>query len=146
VRSRASRTAALNGTVGAGRPSRCSGRRSRSARRRLGRDHRDVAPWINSLAILLNETGGDAEARALYREAIAISVKTLRAEHPEVVRTYNNLARSLRSTGEFAEAEQFARDAIAIWRTALGRDHPLLGRGQDNLARIMLKRAATTTL
>ena len=66
------------------RPSRSFGGPSRSAKRRLGKDHPTVAIRYNNLADLLQTQGKYDQAEPLYRRAIEIGEKALGKDHPDV--------------------------------------------------------------
>ncbi len=100
----------------------------------LGREHPQVASWLNDLGLLYWATGRYEEAEPLEREAIATSEKALGRDHPEVAVRLNNLARLLNDTGRRGEAEPLFREAIAIGEKAFGREHPKVAAWLNNLA------------
>ncbi|MFI5012394.1 MAG: tetratricopeptide repeat protein [Hyphomicrobiales bacterium] len=106
----------------------------------LGREHPQVASWLNDLGLLYWTTGRYGEAEPLEREAIATSEKALGREHPDVAVRLNNLARLLNDTGRQAEAEPLFREAIAIGVKTLGREHAKVAAWLNNLG-ILLNEA-----
>ncbi len=120
-----------------GRPSRSTGGRWRSARRRWGRSIPLPRASLNNLAGLYDAQGRYGEAEPLYRRALAICETALGAEHPDTATTLNNLAGFYRAQGRYAEAEPFYRRALAIKETALGAEHPDTLRVKGNLERML---------
>ena len=69
----------------------------------------------------------------MFREALAIQLRTLEPDHPKTPDTYYNLAVSLREQGRLAEAQAEFRAAIAAAERAFGPDHALVAKYRRNL-------------
>ncbi|HYE96558.1 MAG TPA: serine/threonine-protein kinase [Rubricoccaceae bacterium] len=74
-----------------------------------------LAAALNGLATLLQDTGRDAEAGPLFREALALR-RALDPASRETAETLNNLAVFLGSQGRFAEAVPLHREVLALTR------------------------------
>ena len=98
---------------------------------------KDLAAYLNNLALFLSDTNRLAEAEPLYRRALEIGEKTLGPDHPNVAIRLNNLALLLQATNRLAEAEPLFRRALAIWENSLGQDHPQAAIGLNNLAALL---------
>ncbi|MBN2371961.1 MAG: CHAT domain-containing protein [Vicinamibacteria bacterium] len=104
--------------------------------RLLGPEHLDVAMSANLFAIVLSDSGENAEARPLYERALAIREKALGPEHPEVAKVLDNLGFLEWEIGEHAAARRRFERALAINEKALGPDDPQTARSLDNLGGI----------
>jgi len=89
---------------------------------------------MTGLADVHTQFANDADAEALYREAIALDRSLHGERHPDVARSLAGLANSLLFQGRFDEAEPLYRDALDIRVDALGDDHPLVAETSNNLA------------
>src|SRR4029077_8252378 len=85
-----------------------------------GKDHSQVAVFLNNLALALRQRGDNASAEPLLRRALAIQEKALGPDHAAVASTLNNLGSLLQSTGRLAEAERLERRALRIFEQKLG--------------------------
>jgi len=95
--------------------------------------HPDIAPSMNSLAMLLKAKNQLAEAESLFREALDIRRATLPAGHPDIAVGMNNLAALLKAQNRLAEAEPLDREALDIRRAALPAGHPGIANSLMNL-------------
>jgi serine/threonine-protein kinase len=80
---------------------------------------------LNSLGRLLGRRG-DAEAEALYRRALAISVSATGPGHPRVADQKSKLAWALARQNRLAEAETLARESLEMTIEAFGRGHQVV--------------------
>ncbi|MDA2916307.1 tetratricopeptide repeat protein, partial [Nitrospinae bacterium AH_259_B05_G02_I21] len=80
--------------------------------------------YHRTLAGLYRAQGKYAEAKPLYKRALAIREKVLGPDHPDVAEALYELARFYRAQGKYAEAEPLYKRALAIREKALGPDHP----------------------
>ena len=83
----------------------------------------ELANSYNSLAVLYSDTLRYQESEAMYKSAIAIRERLVKANplayEPALAVSYNNLAILYRDTHRFAESEEMANAAAAI-RERLG--------------------------
>ncbi|KCV83103.1 hypothetical protein ATO10_00040 [Actibacterium atlanticum] len=77
---------------------------------------------LDNLAILLGETGREAEAETLLREAVMVARQAYGAEHPDYANQLNDLANLLIKTGRLDEADPLLREAVEVMETAKGVD------------------------
>jgi tetratricopeptide (TPR) repeat protein len=73
----------------------------------------------------------------LYREALAILLRTLGPDHPSTLVLELNLTRGLRSEGHLQEAEKMQRDALATEIRAHGLEYPDTLLAQSELAKTL---------
>ena len=102
--------------------------------RAAGKDHSQVAVFLNNLALALRQRGDNASAEPLLRRALAIQEKALGPDHAAVASTLNNLGSLLQSTGRLAEAERVERRALRIFEQKLGPESMELAITCSNLA------------
>jgi serine/threonine protein kinase len=107
-------------------------------RRRLGEDHPTVANALNNLANLLDDLGREAEAIALFRQAIRAWTVTLGPEHPRVATGLYGLYAALADSGDLAGAEQALRASLAIDERRLPPGHPYLATDRLKLGELLL--------
>jgi tetratricopeptide (TPR) repeat protein len=110
------------------------------AKTEFGSEHEKTATAINNLASSYRATGRYDEAELLFREALAITGKTLGEAHPDYATDLNNLGSLLQATGRSDEAEPLYREALAVFETALGAEHPDTQLVRGNLERFLAKR------
>ena len=91
----------------------------------------------NELAVFLKYAALHAQAEPLYRQPLALHLKSLGQDHPEVAINLGNLATLLSETNRFQEAETLTRRALAIDEKILGPEHPSVGRDLNNLAMLL---------
>jgi tetratricopeptide (TPR) repeat protein len=103
-------------------------------KKRLGEEHRDIAPTWNNLAYLYNSQGRYAEAEPLYLQALELRRCLLGEEHPDVALSLNNLAYLYDSQGRYAEAEPLYLQALELRQRLLGEEHPDVATSLNNLA------------
>jgi serine/threonine-protein kinase len=94
---------------------------------------------LNSLGRLLTRRG-DAEAEALYRRALAISLSATGPGHPRVADQMHKLATALMHQNRLAEAETMARESLDLTIKAVGRDHQLVAASRLPLIAEILDR------
>ena len=102
--------------------------------------HPLVGNTQSNLASYLRETGRQADAVALYDDAIATYTATLGADHPSLAAPHYGRARALRDLGRLADAEAAARDALRADLAALPDDHPFLVYDYELLGEILTLR------
>jgi tetratricopeptide (TPR) repeat protein len=107
------------------------------AEARYGRDHHNVAMYLNNLAHLLQDTNRFAEAEPMMRRGLAIEESTNGKDHPNVAIQLNNLALLLKDTNRLAEAEPLMRRALQIDEASYGQDHPRVATDLCSLAQLL---------
>jgi CHAT domain-containing protein/Tfp pilus assembly protein PilF len=100
----------------------------------LGRDHRDVADVLNSLAILYYYKGDYMRAEPLCQRALIIREKALGPWHRDVADSLRDLAFICVDRGDYARAELLCQRALTIKERELGPEHPGLASYIHNLA------------
>jgi tetratricopeptide (TPR) repeat protein len=93
----------------------------------LGKDHPDVATWLNNLAVLYKSQGRYEEAEPLYLRALAILFDRLGAEHPNTQTVWQNFL-------------QFLQQVVQAGQTAQLSNHPAT---QDLLRQLQQTNEAT---
>ncbi len=78
--------------------------------------------------------GDHAQTEPMYREALAITKKTVGVDHPLYAAGLNNLAGLYQAMGDYARAEPMLRQVLAITKKAVGIDHPDYAQSLNNLA------------
>jgi CHAT domain-containing protein/Tfp pilus assembly protein PilF len=101
---------------------------------RHGRDHPEVATWLNYLAGLYNAQGNYSEVEPLLERSLGIRETAFGSDHPSVANVLNNLAEFYRSQGRYSQAEPLYTRSHAITEKALGPSHPNVGTLLNNLA------------
>jgi tetratricopeptide (TPR) repeat protein len=96
-----------------------------------------VAYDLINLASVLRRSGRPAEAKAVYRDALAVARSVFGPAHPQLARTINNLAVVLRDEGDVAGAEPLMREALAMSRKLYGAEHPDIALQLSNLAALV---------
>ncbi|MBV8608540.1 MAG: tetratricopeptide repeat protein, partial [Singulisphaera sp.] len=77
----------------------------------LGERHPDTATSLNNLAELL-KLQGDAAAKPLFEQALAIDKEALGEKHPGYATDLNNLAGLLQAQGDSAAAKPLFEQAL----------------------------------
>ena len=80
----------------------------------FGRDHRNVATFLNELALLYDSLGDYAKAEPLYGRSLSIYEKALGPDHPRVANSLNNLAGLYASLDDFQKAHLLHKKAQQI--------------------------------
>jgi tetratricopeptide (TPR) repeat protein/tRNA A-37 threonylcarbamoyl transferase component Bud32 len=96
---------------------------SLALRRRLPKDHPDLAVSLHNLAWLRHQTGDYPTAKRLYQEALAIRQKHAQANPIALSATLLNLGWLLTDLEDFGAAEKMFQEAIALRLRRLGPDH-----------------------
>ena len=100
----------------------------------LGKEHADIAIYLNNLANLLNDDDKSVEAEPLSRRALAIDEKVYGKEHPMVANDMYILADILYNQDKFAEVETLYRRAVAICEKTMDKDPFEVNTSLGNLA------------
>jgi tetratricopeptide (TPR) repeat protein/tRNA A-37 threonylcarbamoyl transferase component Bud32 len=83
-------------------------------RRRLPKDHPDLATTLHNLGFLHHQTGDYAAADRYYREALAIRQRHARADPRALSATLVNLGWLLHDQEDYPAAEKMFKEAIAL--------------------------------
>jgi tetratricopeptide (TPR) repeat protein len=93
-----------------------------------------IAPGMNNLARLLQETGRCSEAEPLFQKALEIYEKSDCSNNLGVAAVLNNHSTLLLAANRHSEAEPLIRRAIQILESFHGPQHPELARVLSTLA------------
>ena len=102
----------------------------------LGPDHRDVAPSLNTLALIYRDQGLYEQALPLARRALAIRERVQGPAHPETAESLNTLMLLYETQGLDAEALPLAQRTLTILKRRLP-DHPATAAAQEHLAALL---------
>jgi tetratricopeptide (TPR) repeat protein len=105
----------------------------------LGKEHPDVALYLNNLALIYQTQSKYTQALSLYEQALAIREKALGPTHLDVAVTLNNLALIYRAQGKYMLAEQLFLRSLSIRRQTLGEEHRDVALCLHNLAGLYQK-------
>jgi len=98
-----------------------------------GKDHAEVAKYLNDLGIAWQVLGDARQAIGYYERALAIDEKTYGKEHPNVAISLNNLGNAWRALGDARQAIGYYKRALAIDEKTYGKEHPNVGTCLNNL-------------
>jgi tetratricopeptide (TPR) repeat protein len=93
---------------------------------RLGPDHPDLAPPLNSLGVSAARRGRGEEALAHHTRALAIRQAAFPPDHPAVAASRSNLAWAELELGRFEAAIESFSAALVALEARLGPEHPEL--------------------
>jgi tetratricopeptide (TPR) repeat protein len=102
-----------------------------------GPEHRDMAPRLNNLAVLLKDQGDLSAARPLFERALVVYEKEYGPEHPDTATAIDNLASLAQSRGDPAAARSLFERALAIREKALGPEHVATAFTLNNLGTLL---------
>lgn len=91
-------------------------------------------PIQGNLAIVREDQGDLAGARALKEKVLEGMRRRFGADHPETWTAMNNLAFTLRAQGELARARDLEEQVLAALRRKLGPEHPDTLSAMSNLS------------
>ena len=90
---------------------------------------------LNALAEVQRDQGAFVQARALNREALALTGAPLGEETDELARTYCGLGSIARDLGDLGESVELLRHSLAIIERVEGEDHLFVAEVSAQLAR-----------
>ncbi|MBF0138340.1 MAG: tetratricopeptide repeat-containing protein [Magnetococcales bacterium] len=90
----------------------------------LGSEHRQVAIYLNNLAMLHMDQGRYVLAEPLFKRVLAIREKAVGPENTLVAGTLVRLAELYVRQGRYTDAEPLFERTLAIREKALGTEHP----------------------
>ena len=109
-----------------------------------GKDHPNVAQYLNNLALLLKFTNRMSEAEPLMQRTIRIFERNLGENHPTIALGLNNLAQLLQDTDRLSEAEPLLRRGLRIHEDNFGKNHPNVATSLNNLALLLYRTNRST--
>lgn len=110
-----------------------------ASRAAFGANHPAYAVALFALADVYRGKGELRQAETLYRNVLAIELKSFGPNHPELASTYTNLAVTLSNQNRNAEAEEYFREAVILKERSLGTGHLDIAVERSNLALILQK-------
>lgn len=99
---------------------------------------------LNSLGVMLHYVGRFAEARTLFREALAHESTRFGADHANCAIALGNAAIAAHEVGELNDAEAMLRQALAIDERSFGDMHPDVATDLCNLAWVLYEKGEYT--
>ena len=99
----------------------------------LGEEHTECIASVNNIAMLYKHTGDYIQAKEQYKEALAITEKTLGENNEYYATILSNLANLSDKLGQIAQAEQYFLKALDILRKLSGYQTPSYATILDNL-------------
>ncbi|MCL1636017.1 protein kinase [Luteimonas sp. SX5] len=111
----------------------------RAVRGSAGKTDPHLAQAIDTLAMVLSNTGPLSEAEALRREEIAIRTAAQGADHPDTIGALNDLGSVQYAQRRFAQAAESFRRVLAHRRAKFGDAHPSVALVANNLANCELE-------
>ncbi len=103
---------------------------------KVGRDHPDVAPMLETIAELYYHQEQYFDVELPLKRALAIREKTLGSDHLDIVETLNKLAEIYKTLGQYSKAEQLYLRIITIQEREIETDNPLFASSLNNLAEL----------
>lgn len=105
----------------------------------FGPDAFELAPILNTWAMVHEMRGEYAEARPLYERALALVSCNVEPDDPILSFALNNLARLLIHQGDEGAAIPLLTRAISIMEAARGPENPLLATPLNNLGVVLVQ-------
>ncbi|KOP23486.1 NB-ARC domain-containing protein [Hapalosiphon sp. MRB220] len=105
-----------------------------TTKKRLGKEHPDIAVSLNKLAEIYRLQGCYIEAESLYQKALDMRLRLLGEEHSDVGKSLNGLALLYTYQGRYSEAEPLYQQALEIRQRLLGEEHSDVTESLNNLA------------
>ncbi len=102
----------------------------------FGPNHKNVATFLNNLALIYRIRGRYRQAEQLYKRDLAISEAALGRSHPSVGKSLNNLAELYVLQSRYSAAEPLQKRAVKIFEIALVRSPKDLGKSLTGLAEL----------
>jgi tetratricopeptide (TPR) repeat protein len=91
----------------------------------------------NALALVLQDLGDYAGAKALLEKATRSAETNFGENHPTTARLYSNLATVLQDLGDYAGAKALLEKAMRSDETNFGENHPTTAVSYSNLATVL---------
>jgi len=105
--------------------------------KRLGKEHPDVAIWINNIGMVLQDMGDLQGAREYLERALGIDEKTYGKEHPDVAIDVNNIGSVLQDMGDLQGAREHYERALRIDEKTYGKEHPDVAIDVNNIGSVL---------
>ena len=100
----------------------------------LGPENDDLAPSLDSLAIIAWRQGREAEAESLFKRAASL----LSPDAHELGISLNHLGQLYQLQGRYADAEPLFKRSLSIYEERVGSDHPNSAQALRSLALLYL--------
>ncbi|KAG2423808.1 hypothetical protein HXX76_014968 [Chlamydomonas incerta] len=110
----------------------------------VGRQHRETAAALASLAECLREQGDRTQAAEVFREAWDLRACFLGPEHADTLLTAFHLARCLKDLGRLADAEAVYRQIVEPLKALKRTTYPTAGHALSNLAYCLSEQGRVT--
>jgi len=111
--------------------------RALAIRRRVLKEHPDVAFSLNNLSWVYIDQGKFDQARAALVEALALETNLFGAEHPSIATSLLSLGCVAEWQGRLTEAESLEREALAMSEKLLPAEHKDLAQSLSTLAHLL---------
>ena len=109
-----------------------------SKARRLPKKDEERLAAANNLAITFYSQAKYAEAEKIFREVLAVQMRTIDREHENTLATKAGLARSLAHQGKNDEAERIRREVLVVRQRVFGLEHPKTLTSTEEIASILI--------
>ncbi len=106
--------------------------------------HLEIASSLNNVGLILDLTGRNDEAIAVFEESLALRRILFGDESAQVATSMQNLGHVLRESGRLEEAEPLLQRALDIRRATYGEEHPFYAAALTKLARVLQARGDST--
>jgi len=104
-----------------------------AAEKAYGKNHAEVAIYLNNLGVAWQILGDARQAIGFYERALAIDIETYGKDHPNVARDLNNLGIAFATLGDARQAIGYYERALAINEKTYGKEHPKVAALLNNL-------------
>ncbi len=101
------------------------------------KDEHKVSRLQSNLALVLQDLGDYAGAKALLEKALASAERNYGKDHPTIAIRYSNLALVLKALGDYAGARALLEKAMASAERNYGKEHPTTAVSYSNLALVL---------
>ncbi len=104
--------------------------------RRVGKEHPDLVPLLNTLAAIYNKKGKYTLVEPLLRRVLAANIQPSDQGSSDLVESLSALARAYHKQGRYNEAEPLLERVLALQRQTLPPQHPEIATILSNLAKL----------
>lgn len=107
-----------------------------SSQKKLGKEHRNVALYLNDIGLLWNAKGDFNKSLTYFQKSLTIRKKILGQNHPDLAESYNNIGLAYQNCGNFPEAMNKHMQSLQIHLQFHGESHPLTAISMNNIGTI----------